>query len=333
MTGSQGAPSVWLTTPPTPLNDAHLGGFFLSKVPFSKPALPLADQVALLRGRGLIIADDDAASRYLHAISYYRLAGYTRYFASPEDIRREQFRPGTTFDDVIALYVFDRRVRALLAEAFERIEVAVKSSLAYHGAILVGPFWITDPASFDAGRHREIMKLVIEAANSTDGKHKTQFLEAFYKKYSDNYPPAWMLTEVLSFHGASMLFKLARGTIRKPVADEFGVHQDIFQSWLHALVFARNVCAHHQRFWNRKFTIKPRIPRQYEPDWPPEAQDRLYMTCCIVKHILTLVPGEATWANRLRALINERPDVPLASMGFPADWEASPFWGFPRPVP
>lgn len=300
----------------------------MAKTPFLKPALSLEDQIALLKARGLQVDDDAVARRYLEYISYYRLSGYTRYFTRNDDDRREQFRDDSSFSDVVALYVFDRRIRNLLSEAFERIEIAVKGSLAYQGSIISGPFWITDPANFDSGRHPEVMKLVTDAVIAPDGKHKTQFLDAFYRKYNDNYPPAWMVSEVLSFHGASIVFKLAKGAIRKPVADRFGVQQDTLGSWLHALVFARNVCAHHQRFWNRKFTIKPRIPNQYRGLWPEASQDRLYITCCIAKHLLDRIPGEGSWGARLRTLINERPGVPLAHMGFPDDWEQCQIWGF-----
>lgn len=327
LTRQNGAPRFGPTTPPTPLNDAHLGGFFLSKVPFEKPALLLDDQLALLAGRGLQIADDATARRFLEYISYYRLSGYTRYFACPNDDRREQFQEGVGFSDVVALYVFDRRVRNLLAEAFERIEVAVKGSLAYQGAISTGPFWITDPDNFDRGRHPEVMKLVTDGVIAPDGKHKTQFLDAFYRKYNDNYPPAWMITEVLSFHGISIVYKLAKGAIRKPVADRFEVQQETLASWLHALVFARNICAHHQRIWNRRLTIKPRIPNHYRDMWPVAAQDKLYVTCCIAKHLLDRIPGEVSWGRRLRDLMLERPGVPLSAMGFPEDWENCPFWG------
>lgn len=300
----------------------------MPKTPFEKPALSLDDQLALLKGRGLAVDDDAVARRYLEYISYYRLSGYTRYFTRGDDERREQFREGVSFSDVVALYVFDRRIRNLLAEAFERIEIAVKGSLAYQGAIASGPFWITEPDNFDRGRHPEVLKLVTDAVIAPEGKHKTQFLDAFYRKYDDNYPPAWMITEVLSFHGISIVYKLAKGAVRKPVADRFEVQQDTLESWLHALVFARNICAHHQRFWNRKLTIKPRIPNPYRGVWPEAAQDRLYITCCIAKHMLDRIPGEGSWGRRLRLLINERPGVPLSQMGFPDDWENGVFWMF-----
>ena len=300
----------------------------MPKVPFTKPALLLEDQVELLRGRGLEIPDAGLARRYLENISYYRFSGYTRYFADVADERRERFKPNISFDDVVSLYVFDRRLRVLLTEAFERIEIAVKGGLAYHGSITAHPFWITDPANFDLGKHNSVITLVRDAVASNNGVHKQVFLKSFYEKYSSEYPPAWMVTEVLSFHGASVVFKLAKGNIRVPIASQFSIQQSILESWLHALVFARNVCAHHSRFWNRRFTIKPKIPREYEKIWPTSSQDKLYVICCIVKHLLEELGGETTWPSRLRTLINERPNVPLKDMGFPDDWEIQEFWGF-----
>ncbi|MDO9586840.1 MAG: Abi family protein [Brevundimonas sp.] len=258
----------------------------MPKFPYPKPALLLDDQLQLLRGRGLEVANPADARRLLENISYYRLSGYTRYYADPADDAQERFLPGVTFDRVIGLYVFDRRLRHLFGEAFERIEVAVKGGVAYHGSILSGPFWMTDPANFDASRHAEIMSLVVDAVIADDGKHKQQFLDHFYRKYADAYPPAWMITEVLSFHGISIVYKLARGTIRRPVADQFGIQQDILESWLHALVFARNLCAHHSRFWNRRFIIRPKIPREYRQVWPAAGQNQLYIAACVIKHML-----------------------------------------------
>jgi abortive infection bacteriophage resistance protein len=59
--------------------------------------------------------------------------------------------------------VFDRKLRVQLSEAFERIEVAVKGGLAYHGSVLKEPFWMSDPANFDLGSHDKIMKIIKDA--------------------------------------------------------------------------------------------------------------------------------------------------------------------------
>lgn len=74
------------------------------KVPFAKPALPVEEQVALLEARGLVVADKSYAKRVLESISYYRFSGYTRYYSSPEDPKRQIFRADVTLDDVVNLW-------------------------------------------------------------------------------------------------------------------------------------------------------------------------------------------------------------------------------------
>lgn len=298
------------------------------RVAFKKSALLLEDQIALLESRGLVVPDKAEARRFLENISYYRMSGYTRYFADPDDEKRQKFRVGTTFQNVIDLYVFDRKMRVLMTEAFERIEVAVKGGLAYHGSINAGPFWMCEAGNFDHGHHDKVAVIINRACAPDGDKHKSVFLEAFHKKYSDPVPPAWMITELLSFGAVSIIYKHTKGAIRLPLAARCGVQHDVLESWLHALVFARNVCAHHMRFWNRRFTISPKIPRAYQGVWPENARVSLYLICCIVQHLLQRVGGDQTWATRLRDLVAARPNVPLASMGFPEDWDAKGFWAF-----
>ena len=65
--------------------------------------------------------------RRLAAVSYYRLSGYWYTYRTVD----EQFRPGTSIRTIWDLYVFDRKLRLLVMDAIERIEVAVRTRLAY----------------------------------------------------------------------------------------------------------------------------------------------------------------------------------------------------------
>jgi hypothetical protein len=116
-----------------------------------------------------------------------------------------------------------------------------------------------------------------------------------------------------------------------PVAHTFNLQHDILQSWLHALTFGRNICAHHCRIWNRVFTIRPKIPKEYQRIWPTESHALLYVHCCVVWHMMKIIAPDSTWAHQLRELIVSRPNqISLASMGFPDDWATQPFWGLDR---
>ena len=63
-----------------------------AKPVYNKPWLSCADQVALLRNRGLTIGDAAAAADFLAHINYYRFSGYCLAFENP----RHQFIAGVT---------------------------------------------------------------------------------------------------------------------------------------------------------------------------------------------------------------------------------------------
>jgi abortive infection bacteriophage resistance protein len=92
---------------------------------FNKKPTSIADQISLLRSRGLEITDLAAAEHYLLHTGYYRLAGYWQILQS--DIRNHIFREGSTFEEVVCLYKFDRELRLLVYDAIERIEISLRS--------------------------------------------------------------------------------------------------------------------------------------------------------------------------------------------------------------
>ncbi len=297
-----------------------------AKIAFSKPARSVEDQVALLVKRGLIIDDTERAKTYVGFIGYYRLSGYYRYFADYEDDKLEKFREGVTFERVLSLYIFDRKLRRLISDALERIEIAIKATTSNAACLAAGPNWLCDSANFGYNRHDEILAILRETLSPHGDKHKHVFLTHFFQKYSDAHPPAWIVMEALSFGAFSKIYKLAKGSFQIPAADAFGVHSTVLESWLHTLVFVRNVCAHHSRLWNRTLTITPKIPKRHRGEWPEDAQGKLYIVCCIIHHILSVLSDDTGWANRLKELIAARPDVPLKAMGFPENWDTISFW-------
>src|SRR3981081_4569524 len=94
---------------------------------YSKPALNVHEQLAKLKGRGMIVGDEAQAIHWLKTISYYRLSAYFHPFKKSGDV----YEPGTHFGDVQILYSFDRKLRLLLMDAIERIEIALRAAVIY----------------------------------------------------------------------------------------------------------------------------------------------------------------------------------------------------------
>src|SRR5687767_3304096 len=110
---------------------------------YNKPALSFEAQITQLEERGLIIEDHDRARRWLSRVSYYRLSAYFLPFKVQG---QDRFQEGASLGQICDLYNFDRRLRLLLLDAIERIEVALRTALTYEIAHRYGPFGHTDPA-------------------------------------------------------------------------------------------------------------------------------------------------------------------------------------------
>lgn len=117
---------------------------------YSKPALTIDEQIGLLEKRGLSIHDHDRAARHLSNISYYRLSAYMLPYRLVDACGKymDQFVAGTTWDCVYDLYKFDRKLRLLVFDAIERIEIALRTQVSYQSSHKYGSHWQNMPEIF-----------------------------------------------------------------------------------------------------------------------------------------------------------------------------------------
>lgn len=86
--------------------------------PFTKEYKSAAELVELLKSRGLVIADTQKAKAYIENIGYYRLSAYMHPFLTIPK-QRHVFKNGTTFQQVILIYRFDKKLQMLLLNEIE----------------------------------------------------------------------------------------------------------------------------------------------------------------------------------------------------------------------
>jgi len=72
--------------------------------------------------------------------------------------------------------------------------------------------------------------------------------------------------------------------------DCFRIDGKILSSWIHTLVYIRNLCAHHSRIWNRILAIKPRVPNKLA-GWKGISNSKIFCLFLIFKRLIIL-PGE-----------------------------------------
>ena len=299
---------------------------------YEKPALTFEAQADKMSGRGLV-ADRNSLIARLQTTNHYRLSAYLYTFRADHEL----YRPGTTLDQVFRLYSFDHRLRMLLLDAIEGIEVHIRTQLAYHFAHAHGPFSYLDPASFpnfDARRkdfEKWESKLREQTARSRDIKGREDFVIHFFQKYGDMHQtlPVWMLVELMDFGSTLSFFRGVSMTIRKTVAGSIGQPENVVLSWLLALNAIRNRCAHHARLWNWKCGYPVLLPQPNKfPKWhnPRLPNNQIGIILAICRYWLNRIHPASQWSHRALTLFADFPEIEVSHMGLPANWREHPLW-------
>ena len=296
---------------------------------YDKPPLTFDEQVRHLQDLGLQ-GDPTVMRERLASVNYYRLSGYLYPNRSPDN---ETFLPGTDFDTVWKHYAFDRRLRLLVMDAIERIEIAVRTQLAYHHARAYNdPFaYAVLPISLPGLRPTDYHDLLARIREETD-RSEDAFVSHFRNKYGDEhaYLPVWMAVEIMTLGTTQRFFRGASHQVKQNVATHFGLPDKVIDSWLHTLSVIRNICAHHGRLWNKELGVKPFIPfpKDY-PDWHTPymvPNNRVFAVLTICRYCLRRIAPQSRWPQCLNSLLADFPTVPISQMGFPANWKDSPLW-------
>jgi abortive infection bacteriophage resistance protein len=297
--------------------------------PFNKPALSLAEQIALLQSRGLEIEDIGAATAYLRHVGYYRLSGYALPFQTGgAGSDRHSFRPGTSFNTILERYVFDRKLRLLVMDAIERIEISIRSVISNSISARHGPHWYQDRSMFNSEfDHQDFIEKVRSQINHypKDRRKRDVHIEHYYQNYSSpEMPPCWMIFESVSFGVISTLYKNLIPSEFGPISTEFGIPHPVLASWLHSISYIRNICAHHSRLWNLECRIKPIAANAFRIELTPN--ERVYAQLVVMQILLRRVSPGNHWAEKIKTLLTEHPNIPIASMGFRLDWADRRLW-------
>ena len=297
----------------------------MSKVPYTKPVLTYTDQLNQLKARGLKVENDQKAFHLLEIISYYRLSGY--WYPLLADKKNHQFKPDATFNTAFKLYCFDRELRQMVLSELEKIEVAIRAKMTYVLSQKHGSFWFQQANLFsNPVSHANALSKIGEEFKRSD----EDFINAFRNKYSDPLPPSWMTAEITSFGSLSMLYKnLKPGREKREIANYFGLADSVFETWLHSIVYLRNVCAHHTRLWNRAMSIRPQIPRSPRKTWLTNgniANNRTYYILSMIAYLLQTVNPKNTFSIRFKNLLTKYQNVDVKALGFPDNWEQEPLW-------
>lgn len=296
------------------------------KIRFAKEYKTAKELVSLLQRRGLRVEDPAGAERCLSTISDYRLSAYL-YPLLKAPKSGNTYKEGSSFNQAMCLYRFDKELRLLIFDEIEKIEIAVRTAIIDECAAAYGnAFWMTDKNNFINAKRYERALLAID--NELNKSHE-EFIVHFRDKYSDPYPPAWMLAEIIPLGVLTNIFvNIDSPKAKKNVAQRFGLQLPVFNSWLTTVTLMRNSCCHHSRVWNRHNTINPKYPKRVSAPWVKLRPDtnRVYFNICIIKYFVDRISSDNNMMEKLLRLFSAYPDVDKLAMGFPGGWMEEPLW-------
>lgn len=218
-----------------------------------KPSLSWAQQVDLLLQRGLVIGDEGACAAFLAANNYYRFSGYMRYFQQVPHLGNNLFHPGTTFDEVRAIYEADENLRAVLTVQLARAEVLLRTHTAHviandHG---VRGRYLDEDFYTDIGDSTPTVESCLRDIERSKEQHVLRYVRRQGESVTFEDLPVWSAVETWSFGTLSKCIERgATGALADAVATSLGVAKAGFAYRVKALVYVRNRCAHHSRLWH-----------------------------------------------------------------------------------
>lgn len=272
----------------------------------------------------------------LKNIGYYRLSGYWYKFQDKNQ-PNESFLPGTSFEEIIELYRFDTKLRSLVFDALEKIEISFSTHLNNYMSCAFGADWYIYSEYFsDTERHAELIK---EIACWVDrNKDKLPVKSYRIKHPNDKCLPFWIVALVIPLGALSKLFGLLKECHQKEVAKQFEMTGKFLVSCMRSLTTVRNNCAHYNRLWDFRLPIKamrvknPTKLSKYNYMKLTERNDQdFFAPFYIISLFLCVIAPDSKFCSLIRGLIDryiEKTNLKLTygRMGFPFDWEKLPLF-------
>jgi abortive infection bacteriophage resistance protein len=294
---------------------------------YEKEPFSCEKHIEILKKRGLDVVDNERAIKYLNSVGYFRLTGYMYHLQEKDGSHR--FKGKVSFDDIISLYQFDKKLRVVINEYLERIEIAMRAKLTNNFSLNHGFFWLTNKNLFaDLG----IYETIIDEITETFVSPQESYLKSFKRKYtSEPFPPSNMALETLTMGKIARLYKCLKNDNEKmQIAKDFNLPSNILTSWIIYLTNVRNICAHHARLWNKRVTAdQPIIPARekykFKGEITPEFHITVYGIISIINRLLSSFNPKNSFISKIEAII-EQHNVDTSLMGFPNNWKKVATW-------
>ena len=296
----------------------------------------LDEQVEILKSKGLVVNDVDFAKDILLRENYFFISGYRHLFM--QNSKDSKFIPGTTFEELYAMFTFDRNMRNILFKHILIVENNIKSLISYELSKKYGfkekDYLNVDNFTQNPMKVRQVHDILDKMRRQirVNGKQHTATLH-YLSNYG--YIPLWILVKVLSFGIVSELYTILKEDDENSISNFYGIDPSTLSIYLSVLSNYRNLCAHEDILYEHK--TQKSIPDKkyhYQLDISKDEYDEytggkndLFAVVIILKVMLTdgefrefinEISYEVDYLEGRIKTINK--EIILNKIGFPDNW-------------
>jgi abortive infection bacteriophage resistance protein len=222
----------------------------------AKPFLTYEQQInKLINEKQLIITNPDTAKSALESIGYFALiGGYKTPFINPMTRIYEH----TSFEDIYALYKFDRNLRELTFKYLCEIEQKIRQLISYHFCNLFGEqqiCYLTD-CNYNLTTKNTLAISKLISILSYHANKNTEHAYLVHQRKVYHNVPLWVVMNALTFGQTSNFYRLLPFQLQSDISKAYPhVNEKSLENYLKCLTLFRNVCAHNERLYNFRLQI------------------------------------------------------------------------------
>ena len=296
----------------------------------------LDEQVGIMQSRGLVIDDVESAKELLLRENYFFINGYRHIFM--KNNKNHDFIPGTTLEELYAVFQFDRNFRNILFKNLLIVENNLKSIMAYNLSKKYGirekDYLRASNFSQDSKKLRQVNDALnkIKRQIKLNGRQHSATLH-YLSNYG--YVPLWILVKLLTFGMINELYSILKSEDKLTIAEYYNLDVETMETYIALLSNYRNLCAHEDIVYEHR-TQKEISTTKYhrELNIPMTDEEYVYgkndifaviimLKCMLNKDDFSSLINEIDYdLNVLDGKVNIVPQEKILDrMGFPSNWK------------
>lgn len=208
-------------------------------------------QVGILESRGMVVPDEDRAKSFLLNNNYYNVVNAFKKSIIDENAGKEKYKEGVCFEDLVCLYRFDERLRAIFLRYILIIEGQLKTHLAYEFSKAYGPMDYLRLNVYNRNDALDVERAesFISQLKGLIGKNAkaNDMVKHFLREQGNQMGlvPLWALVNVLDFGTLRRFYSNLNSNIVNRIARRYySLPPRALQTMIYSLNACRNMCAH-----------------------------------------------------------------------------------------